>query len=103
MPVRCHRADFAVRSDRPEPGRNDVRQGKAAERVRRDGQDGPGPDPDPFRAAQHRVRTRGTGAMSDFVQHDWAALLIPALTLAGVYLLLPRARGSKPLLGASLG
>ena len=36
-PVRRDRVDVAVRSDRPEPGRDDVRQGETAERLRSDG------------------------------------------------------------------
>ena len=45
LPVRCHRVDDAVRPDRPEPGRDDVRQGKAAERVRQTVKDGHRPGP----------------------------------------------------------
>ena len=38
-PVRRDRVDVAVRPDRTEPRRDDVRQGEAAERLRSDGDD----------------------------------------------------------------
>jgi NADH-quinone oxidoreductase subunit J len=40
--------------------------------------------------------------MTKLLQY-WPALLVPALGLAGIYLLLPRVRGSKPVAGALLG
>src|ERR1700676_2026979 len=39
--------------------------------------------------------------MNDFLQY-WPAWLIAAVGLAGVYLLLPRASGSRPVAGAAL-
>ena len=49
-PVRRHRADDALRPDRPEPRGDDVRQGEAAERVRPDGEGRHGPGADAGRA-----------------------------------------------------
>ena len=50
-PVRRHRADHAVRPDRPEPRGDDVRQGEAAERLRPDGE-----RPAPTRSARSAGR-----------------------------------------------
>ena len=59
LPVDAIELTTLLRPDRPEPRRDDVRQGEAAERLRPDGQARQGPDPHAERAAERRV---GAGA-----------------------------------------
>src|SRR5262249_26332447 len=56
VPRRCHRIDDARRPDRPESRRDDVRQGKAAERLRPDRAHGDGPNPHPVWPAERSGR-----------------------------------------------
>ena len=57
VPGGRHRADDAVRPDRPEPRGDDVRQGEAAERLRPDGEGGDRPGAHDARRAGRRPRS----------------------------------------------
>src|SRR5262249_15614977 len=113
LSLRRHRTDHAVRPDRAEPRRDDVRQGKAAERLRPDRRGRHRPGPDAQRPPQRGVgtgprRPAGTVSMpapllsvSTFAgPNAWAVVIPAALGLVAIYLLLPRAR-PYPLLPAA--